>query len=659
MKKYLVAATSLLFLLPINSYAIDEKIDESFKEEDVFEYTYPVDIEEYDDSILMNTSDKFYMDDKDGNNSFEIDNIENADIYINGKKAYNKNDIDEYIINGKNTFDVLDVKDDVKVTISSNSNESKTESSNKKLDKKTTDLLETVLEEEVKQNFAGGQISVIRENENVYNYNFGYKNNFYKNGDPIPIEKREPVDKNTMFDLASNTKMYVTNYILQKLVYEKNINLDDKVSKYFPEFKDDENALIKGKNKLTVKDILMHQAGFPADPQYHNENYDKDDQIKNGKNDLYSQDRNKTIKMILKTPLEYEPGSKTIYSDVDYMLLGTIIEKVTGQRLDEYFNNNFTEPLGLNRTLYNPLLNGFSKNDTAATELNGNTRDGKVKFNNIRTDTIQGEVHDEKAYYAMEGVSGHAGLFSTSKELAKLANIMLNNGRYKNLIFWDKQTQDQFTNPKESNPSYGLGWRRMADGRYAWAFSNLASKNTVGHTGWTGTLTVIDPVERLVLVLLTNKKNSPVLDNEKNPNSFYGDQSLSAGYGGISTLLYKSLQENSNEMILGLAKELKDGQERLLSEREGFLNEGQLNDYVAIKNTYDIISQKYEEKVNPDKEKDLSKKIVEKNIEIKSINGTNKNSKNPKTGISSIGLTLGSLATSAFLLINTRKKKIC
>lgn len=653
MKKYVILASALMCLLPINSLAASEDVeDDTFSEDDVYEYQMPLDIDQYDDSIITNTSHKFYFD-KDSDDEFAVENIENADFYINGNKVDSEKEAKENIVDGKNTFDVLDAKDDVKIKIKSKAKETKTKSPSKNLDKKTTDLIETLLDEEVKENFSGGQITVIRDNEEVYNHNYGYKNNFYKDGSPIPVEKRDPVDKNTIFDLASNTKMYATNYALQKLVYEKKINLDDRVSKYFPDFKDREDDLIKGKDDLRIRDILMHQAGFPADPQYHNEKYDKDDGIKNGKNDLYSQDRDKTIEMILKTPLQYEPGSKTIYSDVDYMLLGSIIEKVTGQRLDQYFNDNFAKPLGLHRTLFNPLENGFSKSDAAATELNGNTRDGVVEFNNIRTDTIQGQVHDEKAFYAMGGVSGHARLFSTSTELAKLANIMLNNGRYKDYIFWDKKTQDEFIGPKESDPSYGLGWRRMADGRYGWAFSNLASSSTIGHTGWTGTLTVIDPVENLVLVLLTNKKNSPLLDNKKDPNAFCGDKSMAAGYGAVSTLIYKSLQENSDQMIVGLAKELKDGQERLLREGEDFVNEGELNDYIAIKNTYDIISAKYQKAEN----NDLGQETTDDNSE-KTNKEINK-SDNPKTGIGSVGLVSLALLGSATLFEKTRKRKSC
>jgi len=585
---------SIALVFPSISFASnDMAVNENTINENViyYDYTFPYDINDYDDSVLQNTS--FAFNAKKGESQVEIDNLDASEVYLNGKKVADKKEIDGNIADGKNYLDVLDSKDDTNVSIKASKEEKALETKRETLDKGTTDLLEKILDEEVKKDFAGGQISVMKDNKEIYNHNFGYKNNYYEDGRPIEMEKRDRVDDLTMFDLASNTKMYVTNYSLQKLVYEGKINLDDKVNKYFDKFKDSDADVIKGKNNITIRDILMHQAGFPADPQYHNEKYDKDDGIKNGKNDLYSQDRNHTLDMIFKTPLKYEPGKDTIYSDVDYMLLGFIVEKVTGMQLDEYFDESFVRPLGLTRTTFNPLENGFEKYDTAATELNGNTRDGKVDFNNIRRDTIWGEVHDEKAYYSMNGISGHAGLFSNASDLSKLANIMLNNGRYEDTIFWDKKTQDLFTSPKQTDPSYGLGWRLMGNGKYAWAFSNLASSKTYGHTGWTGTLTVIDPVENMVITLLTNKKNSPVLNNENNPNVFYSDQSLSAGYGAITTLLYKSLQESSLEQIIALSDELVRGKERLIRENDDYFNIGQINDYIALKNVNDYYKEKY------------------------------------------------------------------
>lgn len=620
------------------------------------------DDKDYDDSILTNTSYKFYSDNE---SKAEITvNESDAKVYVNGKE-YNKSD--NSIKDGKNTIDVFDAEEDTKVEIKSSKNESKSDNDGN-LDENTLGYLEDLLDNEVKKGFAGGQITVIKDNKEIYSHNFGYINNYDEDNKRLKDENKIKVNSDTLFDLASNTKMYVTNYSLQKLVYENKIDINDKISKYFPEFKDNENDPIKGKNELTIKDLLMHQGGFPADPQYHNNNYDKDDGIKNGKNDLFSQDRDKTLEMILKTPLQYHPGEKNVYSDVDYMLLGAIVEKVSGQRLDEYFDQNFAKALGLRHTLFNPLKNGFKKTDTAATELHGNTRDGVIDFKNIRKHTIWGEVHDEKAYYAMDGISGHAGLFSNSKELAILANIMLNNGKYKDLTFWDKKTQDLFLTENENNPSYGLGWRKMGEGRYAWAFSNLASNKTYGHTGWTGTLSLIDPIENMVIILLTNKKNSPLIDKEKNPNRFYSDRSMSAGYGAISSLIYKSLDKNDPKLILDLAKEMMDKKLYLIENVEAYNNIADYNDYLALKDSYYNYLYKFEE-INrkaknhekndqlldeEDKSLNIADKISTKNVENSGykemISRIIKEKNNPKTGISSIASLFIAIISSILML---------
>lgn len=295
----------------------------------------------------------------------------------------------------------------------------------------------------------------------------------------------------------------------------------------------------------------MHQAGFPADPQYHNNNYNPNNANKPGhdSNPVYTQDRNKILSKIIDTPLQYRPGTKTIYSDVDYMLLGLIIEKITGKREDQYVENNIYKPLGLTHIMYTPLDKGIPKNDIAATELNGNTRDGIINFNNIRRYTLQGQVHDEKAFYTMHGVSGHAGLFSDASDLAVLAQLVINRGGYSNYKMFDENTLDEFIKPKSINPTYGLGWRREADNGYAWAFSNLSDASTVGHTGWTGTLTVVDPHDNTAIILLTNERNTPILKPEtmSSANDFAGTHYIMSGYGDIASLAFAAINKNKAE----------------------------------------------------------------------------------------------------------------
>ncbi|PLT28216.1 penicillin binding protein PBP4B [Peribacillus deserti] len=392
--------------------------------------------------------------------------------------------------------------------------------------------VDAMIQEEVDQGFPGAVLLIIKDGKIVKNTAYGYAKKY----DGLSLLTHpQKLKKDTMFDLASNTKMYSVNFVLQHLVSQGKLDINQTVQHYIPEFKDQPADVIKGKDKLRIIDILHHSAGFPADPQYHNPAVAKD---------LYSQDRNTTLKMISKTPLQYEPGTKNVYSDVDYMLLGYIIEKITGERLDRYVEKEIYRPLGLKHTYFNPLQHGFKAKDFAATELMGNTRDGVIRFPNIRTYTLQGEVHDEKAYYAMNGISGHAGLFSNTEDLAVLLQVMLNNGGYGRVKLFDKDVIDQFVAPSDMNPTYGLGWRRNGNESMEWMFGPYASRNVVGHTGWTGTVTVIDREKNLGIVLLTNKKHSPLINNKENPNRSEGDLFNTGQYGSVVTAVYESLLEN-------------------------------------------------------------------------------------------------------------------
>lgn len=211
-------------------------------------------------------------------------------------------------------------------------------------------LIDQIIQSEVENGFTSAQLVITHNGKVIKNEAYGEVNSYQPDGERITDGKK--VTKDTLYDLASNTKMYATNYALQQLVSEGKIVLDDKVQSIFPDFKDKDSDKIKGKNELTIPEILQHQAGFPADPQYHNQNYDPtaDDLNTPNANKLFTQDREQVLNKIIETPLEYEPGTDTMYSDVDYMLLGFIIEKVTGQRLDDYVKNNFYEPLNLQHT---------------------------------------------------------------------------------------------------------------------------------------------------------------------------------------------------------------------------------------------------------------------------------------------------------------------
>ncbi|WP_420828172.1 penicillin binding protein PBP4B [Cytobacillus citreus] len=389
--------------------------------------------------------------------------------------------------------------------------------------------VDRLIEQEIKNGFPGAAIVVIKDGKIIKNSAYGYAKK-YDGHTPLKHPQKMKVD--TMFDLASNTKMYSVNYALQHLVSEGKVDLYQTIQHYYPSFKDNEADKIKGKDSLRIIDLLHHTAGFPSSVHYHNP-------ARAG--DLYSQDRKTTVEMILKTPLQYEPGTSQIYSDIDYMLLGFIIEKVTGQQLDKYVETHIYKPLGITSTMFNPLNKGHKEKEFAATELMGNTRDGVISFPNIRTYTLQGEVHDEKSFYSMGGVSGHAGLFSTTGDLAVLLQVMLNNGGYGKVKLFDKETIDLFVKPSDMNPTYGLGWRINANESMEWMFSEYANNNVIGHTGWTGTITVIDRDNQLAIALLTNKKHSPVINPQIDSNRFQGDTYEISQYGSIIKAVYEAM----------------------------------------------------------------------------------------------------------------------
>jgi CubicO group peptidase (beta-lactamase class C family) len=424
----------------------------------------------------------------------------------------------------------------------------------KKVNTDAFSLIDTIINNDVKNGFPGGQLVIWQNGKIIKNTNYGYTSNYNPNGTPFLQSDKQKVNNDTLYDLASNTKMYATNYALQKLVYENKLDINKKIQDYFPDFKDLETDKIKGKNTLTVQMLLHHVGGFPADPKYFDKNYIDDSTYTDANtkvNLYYSQNKSKTLEQIKKTPLIYTPGTQNLYSDVDYMLLGFLVEKISGMSLDKYVADNFYKPLGLSHITYSPLKNGFTKSDCAATELNGNSRDGKIdSFENIRKGVIQCEVHDEKAYYSMNEISGHAGLFSNATDLTKLASLMLTGGKANGKTFFDQKTIDLFTEPNTLSDTYGLGWRRQGDAKdYSAIFSDLASTKSFGHTGWTGTLTLIDPETNTIIVYLTNRKNTPVVSTEAPFNEFAGDDFTAGWYEPIARLSYMALLNYSNSYI--------------------------------------------------------------------------------------------------------------
>lgn len=433
-------------------------------------------------------------------------------------------------------------------------------------------LVRDIIASDIEYGFTSAQLAVVKNGRLVINEAWGLTNSF--NPDGTRNASGAPVTTDTLYDLASVTKPFTILYAVQKLISDGTMQLNDRIVDILgEEFAADtldfsydgvENppdyeTQVAWKRSLTVEDVLSHRAGFPANAQYNNPDFDMVLQAvgKKGSNVCYANNRADTLAAIRKTPLVHAPGEKVVYSDADYMLMTFVVEKITGQRLDAWMQENFYTPLGLEHTCFTPLKNGFAAEDCAATELKGNTRDNLVYFDGIRTETIQGEVHDERAFYCMEGVSGHAGLFSNAADLARLASLMLTGG-YGTQSFFSRNVMDAFTAPLGTGlGQWATGWWRQGDDQRMWYFGTMADSSVFGHQGWTGTLAMIDPARELIIIYLTNKVNAPVVSPEKQ-NRFTACEYTASTLGFVPQILSIGMDGDRDvtEQLISMAADM-------------------------------------------------------------------------------------------------------
>ena len=565
-----------------------------------------------DDTLAMNSMYSFDGYEDQGYLYVAVDDqVESFDLFINNKKVDTsdmkggicKVDFSGISVNGKNSLQVTniipeDLTEAVTVSIPYPTViEGKLEEVG--IDPAPLEMISQIIQADIDHGFSSAQLAIVKDGKLVYQNAWGELNSYEPDG--TRIEGGTPVTVDTMYDLASNTKMYAGAYAVQYLMDKGELALDEKVVDILgPAFADNTveirfaaygdnypglDKIKKWKSRITVKNLMMHQAGFPDSGHYHNQKFDAANQYlsEDVDNVLYVADANKEKTFregICRTPLMYEPGTDTRYSDIDYMLIGLIVEKKTGKDLDTFLRETFWEPMGLEHITYCPLKNGFTKEDCVATELNGNTRDGLIDFPGVRTGTVQGEAHDEECYYTMEGVSAHAGLFASASDLAKLASVMLTGGYGENRFF-SKDIRDTFAAPQaDGKPSYGIGWWREGDDTRTWYFGSQSGEGTIGHQGWTGTLTMIDYENDLVLVYLTNTINTPILDATTidNANRFCGTYYTSSTLGFVPQILYTGMESMGNDpadALDSLMKDMVNEKQKLVDQMAG---DGQLSE---------------------------------------------------------------------------------
>jgi CubicO group peptidase (beta-lactamase class C family) len=253
--------------------------------------------------------------------------------------------------------------------------------------------------------------------------------------------------------------------------------LDDKVIEYLPQF--DNN----GKDRITIKNLLLHNSGLPAFRPFHKTHTNADE----------------VINSIMNIELDFKPEIKYQYSDLGMIVLQKVIEKITNTSFDVYLKENLFDKLGMTNTFFNPSPKVWY--NCVPTEQD----------NYWRMQLMKGKVHDETAYL-LNGIAGHAGLFSTSEDLAKLIYLYVNEGKVGDKQFFKKETIELFTKTNSELSSRALGWDTKSEEKSS--AGKLFSKNSFGHTGFTGTSIWVDKDEKLFVILLSNRVH-PTRDNTK------------------------------------------------------------------------------------------------------------------------------------------------
>lgn len=289
-------------------------------------------------------------------------------------------------------------------------------------------------------------------------------------GVEFPAEQQIPMAEDTVFDLASVSKLFTSILAVQQ-IERGALELAATVASYLPEFGG------AGKQGITVRQLLTHTSGFRAwIPLYR-------EPTREGK-----------LRLLWNEALAGPPGTKYLYSDLNLISLQLVLEKITGHPLDVLLRNEITAPLGMHRTRYNPPASW--KPNIAATE------DARLPWSGLDRGLVWGEVHDENAY-SFGGVAGHAGVFSRAWDLAILARTLLNGGSYgRARILRPESVELMFTDFNTAFPGHdhGLGFELYQH----WYMGAMATPRTAGHTGFTGTSLVLDPSTDSFLILLAN-----------------------------------------------------------------------------------------------------------------------------------------------------------
>jgi uncharacterized protein YbbC (DUF1343 family)/CubicO group peptidase (beta-lactamase class C family) len=303
-------------------------------------------------------------------------------------------------------------------------------------------------------NMPGGVLLVGHDGRVVYRKAFGMRS----------LEPtREPMTLDTIFDMASLTKCVATTMSMMKLIEDGKVRLNDPVTAYLPEFGQN------GKEDITIRELMTHYSGLAPDLDLK----------------VPWHGREAAFRMAMAERPEHPPGTRFVYSDINFETVGFLVEKITGMPLNEYAEKNVFEPLGMTHTRFLPPASWRPL--IAPTQYDEN---GKM---------LRGVVHDPTAR-RMGGVAGHAGLFSTADDMALFAENLLSGDKVLSRAAIEKMTTPQ--TPANAASVRALGWD--IDSPFATNRGDLLPVGSYGHTGFTGTSLWVDPVTDTYIVLLTN-----------------------------------------------------------------------------------------------------------------------------------------------------------
>jgi CubicO group peptidase (beta-lactamase class C family) len=360
--------------------------------------------------------------------------------------------------------------------------------------------IDAIATEAIRERAAPGMVVFVAKGGNVI-FNKAYGTHTYDKDSP----KTSITD---IFDLASITKTSATTMESMRLYEAGKLNLDTAISTYIAKTRNTDKAQIK------VREVLLHQAGFiPFIPFYNNmkpADFSRDSsetyQVKVA--DSFYMPKSYFKDVMWKQMLEsaVKTRGQYVYSDLSMYFMKEIVETITQQPMADYVKSNFYDPLGMYTTGFNPRYR-FAKSIIVPTEQD--------KY--FRKTLLWGYVHDQGAAM-VGGVSGHAGLFSNASDLAILYQMLLNKGTYGGDRYFKSKTVEMFTAKQSDISRRGLGFDRYdVDSKYGYP-SKLASNQTFGHTGYTGTCVWVDPSKDLVYIFLSNRVNPEVSNKLLNLN---------------------------------------------------------------------------------------------------------------------------------------------